>query len=232
MIDCPYCLAQIPAHASMCQHCGQPVSLLLATQEKLAKAEKELADATAQLFALTGKGPVPATVPAKWSPLLAVVVFYVASIISTAANWSETAARYDVLLLAVMAALLGAVIANRDDEPNVWSTAMYALAQPAIAFVVIVLRTPKDYLVEHSGEMVRAAFILALLLAGSAAAAAVLYMLIRRRDALRTAWKLPSIEGATGSTERVVKLVSGVVSAVTVVSGFVAVLVNMLSPKG
>lgn len=232
MIDCPYCLAPIPDKAVTCQHCAQQVRLLLDTRAELATAQAELKSATAQLFALTGKGPAAPVEPKRWSPILAVVVFYIASIIATAGNWSESAAQYDVLLLAVMAALLGAVIANRDDEPNVWSAAIFAFAQPAIAFVIIVLRTPSAYLTEHSGEMVRAAFILALILAGASGGAAALYLVIRRRAALRSAWKLPTLEGATGSTEKVVKLASGIVSAVTAIGGFVAVLVNMLAPKG
>ncbi|MFN8571383.1 MAG: zinc ribbon domain-containing protein [Gemmatimonadaceae bacterium] len=232
MIDCPYCCAPIPAQASLCQHCGQQVSLLLATRAELAATQKTLADATAQLQQATGQPFAATPPPTPWSPRMAVIVFYVASIVAMAANPMKPGSAADVLLPVVMATLLGWVIANREDTPNVWTIAMYAFAQPAVALIPIIVFTPRDYLLAHTGETVRDSFLYALRLGAAAGIAATLTLAVWRRKALASAFRLPRIESASGTTDKAMKWLSGMVSAVTVIGGFVAMLVNLLSPKG
>lgn len=232
MIDCPYCYAQIPAQASLCQHCGQQVSLLLAARSDLAEARTSLADATTQLQQVTGRPFQPTPTPVPWSPRMAVIVFYIASIAAVAANPTRGSSASDVLLPVVMATLLGWVIANREATPNVWTIATYAFAQPAVALILIIVFTPRDYLTAHVTEMVRDSFAYALQLGAAAGIAAALTLYLWRRTALAAAFRLPTIERAAGATDRTMKWISGIVSAVTVIGGFLAMLVKLFSPTG
>ena len=203
--------------------------MLVAARGERDEARAHLRDAQQQLATATGREFAPSVAPQPYSPLLAVIIYYVSSIAAVAANSFTNATDFDPILLVVMAALLGIGIALRDPTPNVWSIAMYALAMPAVAFLLIVWRTDRAYLQSHAAELVRGAALLALSLAASAFATALVAIGVRHRDRLRAALRLPTLAAATGSTERVMKLVSGIVSAVTVVGGVVAALVNVLS---
>jgi len=228
MIECPYCLAQIPDRASTCQFCANPVSPLLETRAKLAQAEQKLASATAQILLLTGKEPVEPRPVQKWSPQLTVFVFYVASIYATATASEE----HFTPLLLVMAALLGFVIANRDPAPNVWTIAMFAFAQPLFASVVIILRNPTDVLSNSLGEIVRSGFLVALQLAGAAIASSLLYLILARREQVVHSVRLPSVTQATAGLDRSIKFVALIATGLTTVIGLFSTVGKLLSKGG
>jgi hypothetical protein len=227
MIECPYCLAQIPDRATTCQFCTNPVSLLLEARAKLAEVELKLGNATAQIRQLTGQDPVDVKPAEKWSPLLVIFVFYTVSIFVTA-----TAADSMLQLLILMAALFGLVMAIRDESPNVWNIALFAFAQPLFGAIVIVVRNPSDALASQFVAIVSAGFVMALQLAAAALATALLYVTFFRRDRLKASLRLlrlPTVEKTTAGIDKVVNLLAKVSALLTLVIPAISAIAGVFS---
>jgi len=222
-IECPYCLARIPERASICQHCGQQLTLLLDARRKLAEAEGKLAAALAQVGGEGGsRDAAPPSPP--WNPNLALAAFYVVALSVLSTEWVPD--RYVINLLVIMSLVLGVVIAHRDETPNLWQIAFYAFALPAIGSVIVFARNTGDVLKAWGPDAIRTGFALALILGIAAAAGGFVDLLVERRARLGSALQFPMVATLSASADNWSRFAAAILSLLTAVSGIAAWLLS------